>query len=482
MRSRIAIATLALAIVAVAVAGYLRVWPNWEPGQRFASASQVDRGFESISRYIRGNIAPNERFDIAASITQVGHWQLANPAGEPFTASGPQELARALETLATDARHAKRPLRILIDDATLFDHANALAELPANSRLSVMIDGRDFALSPPDDSTSRRRIEIRPGLLADASNLATLLEVLHQLERPLRRPKVRMLALEPGGSIALSRVPVVDPGARHARPDVVDPSHLAEALPALAGQLLLVSGRLEKNTLIYKPGSGRGGAVSLDMLKSTVRTNDISLLLLDASSARQPGTRNWLWQRIALSSMEKAMGGATFGEFLRALAGEPDTLIVTARAPARDRIDLLIEPSVKRQVAPVAQLTQVVSGTWSNIVSETAGAISVRSLKASMLTVNRQQELERRILPGVPYVAQVGYLVLMSLGFLAFPVASAWWQRIWPHETATDYEGHAGLVLAHAVRGAALVLAFLPLVALPALCVRLIKAPSARTA
>jgi hypothetical protein len=284
-----------------------------------------------------------------------------------------------------------------------------------------------------------------------------------------------MVALEPGGATGLTRAPIVERGARHGRPDVVDPDHLAQALSNIGGQIAIVSGRLEGSKLIYKPGSGATGEIAMEALKTSVRSSDTSLVLLDASSARQPGTRNWLWQRIALSSMEKALGGATLGEFLRALAGEPKTLIVRAAVPSEGRIDLMLEPLVESPPAPVAKLTQVVSGTWSNIVSETAGAVSVRALRASMLTVARQNEIDRRIVAGIPYAVQMGYLVAMSAGLLAFPIGCMWWRWIWPPEVEADYHSRIGFLLARLTRALALVLIFLPVVGLPALSVRLTR-------
>jgi len=473
MRARIGAAAIALVIIAVAATGYVIGWQHLATLARNGNASSAGETFEDIARYIGDVSPPSGPFDVAASVTQVGHWRLANRAGEPFTAAGPRELARALATLVPDRSTPTAPLHILLDAGTLFGHAQSLRELPSDAVLSVLIDDRHFAVARPDAVSERAMVAIRPGLLVDVAARDTFLEVLRQLERPLARSKVRMIALEPGGATLLMRTPTVDPGARHPRPDIIDPEYLGSALGGLSGQTLLLSGRLEQGNLIYKPGSGPAGEIAMDALKTSVRSSDISLVLLDASSARQPGTRNWLWQRIALSSVEKALGGATLGEFLRALAGEPGTLVVRAVGPSDDRIDLLVEPSVDDPVAPVARLTQVVSGTWSNIVTETAGSVSVRALRASMLTVARQNELDRRIVPGIPYAAQMSYLGLIVVGLLAFPTVAAWWRRVWPRETAADYPGRTGLVLAHAVRGLALVLIFLPLVGPLALLVHL---------
>jgi hypothetical protein len=59
----------------------------------------------------------------------------------------------------------------------------------------------------------------------------------------------------------------------------------------------------------------------------------------------------------------------------------------------------------------------------------------------------------------------VGYLVLVLLGLVGAPASRAWWQRLWPPESAADYEGRTGYWAARMVRGGAFLLLFLPLTA-----------------
>ena len=79
--------------------------------------------------------------------------------------------------------------------------------------------------------------------------------------------------------------------------------------------------------------------------------------------------------------------------------------------------------------------------------------------------VFRQQELDQRLIPGVPSDVQIGYFLLLLLGLVGVPISRAWWQRLWPPELASEYEGRAGYWAARAVRGGAFLLLFLPLTA-----------------
>jgi hypothetical protein len=314
----------------------------------------------------------------------------------------------------------------------------------------------------------------------EAGAREVLAEIVRQIERPVDRALVRILALESGGPTGILRSPSVEPGERRARPDVVDPGHLGRAIGSVSGQVVLVSGRLDGQRLVFKPGSGPEGAMSVAQLAQDAARANVNLVILDTSSPRQPGTRNWLWQRMALSNFDKALGGASLGGFLYVLAGEPEKLVISGAAMADGRIEIVSRPLSSTGPAPVANLTEVVAGTWADIVSETAGSIAIRGLRASLLTMERQREIDRRIVPGIPSRVQAGYLALLALGLLALPVVNQWWRRVWPRESEAQYAGRAGFAMARLARGIVFATLFLPLVASPALFVRLVNVMSGR--
>jgi hypothetical protein len=58
---------------------------------------------------------------------------------------------------------------------------------------------------------------------------------------------------------------------------------------------------------------------------------------------------------------------------------------------------------------------------------------------------------------------------------IGLPVARGWWARVWPPERREEYAGALGYHAARSVKGVMMVLLFLPLVALPALAVQLVR-------
>src|SRR5436189_4207356 len=85
--------------------------------------------------------------------------------------------------------------------------------------------------------------------------------------------------------------------------------------------------------------------------------------------------------------------------------------------------------------------------------------------EADVRSAERQEELDQRVIPGIPSDFQAGYLVLVVLGLFGVPISRAWWRRLWPPEAATEYAGRAGYLAARAVRGGVFLLLFLPLTA-----------------
>jgi hypothetical protein len=464
-----------LMLLLLAVAGGEASADVWDRLTSLGAArdAKATETFEDVVRHI-GSLADGERTPIAAAATEVGHWRLANRAGELFTAAGRNELAQALRTLVPDREGKPEKLHIHLTPDSLFRHGNSLAELPATAALSIVIDGRALPIRRAGEGgIPKYQVLVGPRLYVEAGDRALFDEVAWQFRRPLLRAQVRTLALEPGGLTVVSRTPQVDPGTRRAQPDAVDPGHAGRALQSLGGQLVLLTGRLNGDRFAYKPASGAEGSIGLADLWSAAAQADANLIAIAASSPRQPGSRNWLWQRIGVSSVDKALGAGSLGEFLHVLAGEPSDLVVKGERLSGDRVELEVTFRGDTGSAPVASITQAVKGTWSDIVSETAGSLTILGMKASLTRSTRQAELDRRLVPFIPSAIQIGYLALMAAGLFALPVLGAWWRRIWPEEEAAEYGSAVALFLARAARWAAFAALFVPLAALAALVMRL---------
>ncbi|MFN3626115.1 MAG: hypothetical protein ACK4TP_18935, partial [Hyphomicrobium sp.] len=106
---------------------------------------------------------------------------------------------------------------------------------------------------------------------------------------------------------------------------------------------------------------------------------------------------------------------------------------------------------------------------WTNSVSSLTGNVVTSAVEVHARDEDRQRELDTRIVPGVPAWIQITYLLSLIAGVLGWPVASAWFQRVWPPEQREEYGNAVGYRAAQSMRLAAYLLLFLPIVGVPAL-------------
>ena len=147
-------------------------------------------------------------------------------------------------------------------------------------------------------------------------------------------------------------------------------------------------------------------------------------MLRAATTPRQPGGRNWLWQKVEVRGLEQAMQHAHVADFLNALGGPGRRFVVSAKVSGR-RATLEAMPSVDLAGGPG---TIPVGDLFSGVVSDITGRVVTTGLQADMRSAERQTELDQRLIPGIPSDFQVGYLVLVVLGLFGVPVSRAWWR------------------------------------------------------
>jgi hypothetical protein len=270
-----------------------------------------------------------------------------------------------------------------------------------------------------------------------------------------------MLALEPGGPPRLASAPRLDPATQRALVDVIDPGSLPAALGSVRGQTVIVTGRVDGKLLYVQPASGAERSLLVQDLLKAAEDADVNLVVLHASSTpRQPGGRNWLWQKVQVKGLDQALGQPRVADFLSALAGPKARFLVSATPSGAMRTLLDIKPATN---LPEGPLTRPIGDVFSEMVSDLTGRIVTAGVQASVRSAERQQELDQRLIPAVPSDLQIGYLAFIVLGLIGFPVSRAWWRRIWPPEVAAEYAGDAGFWAARIVRGAVFLLVFLPL-------------------
>jgi hypothetical protein len=398
---------------------------------------------------------------LAAHATPEGHWKFVNREGEVFTAGNADELARVGSVLAPETATGDKLALYLSEDAVFAQRA-LLKDLPPDAELHIVAGNDGFRLRRGADGTpGSLSAEVRPNITVALNDRKLFDETVFQLGRPLNRSNIRVLALEPGGPQRLSSVPRFDPATKAALVDQIDPASLGEALRKLSGQTVLVTGRVEGDTLAFVAATGGAEQkVFLRKISAAAEASDVNLVVVQASGPRQPGGRNWLWQKIGVAGLDEAMKRATFADFLSALGGTGSELAVTAAEAGQGRI-------VMRAV-PATESTIPLSSTVTDWMGELSGQLVVKAVEVQARDMEREKELDARIVPGIPSTVQFVILGSFVLGLLTWGVPRRWWSRVWPPETRDNYAGSAGYVAAWLARELAFFAVFLPLVGFPA--------------
>ena len=432
-------------------------------GSRVAAGSAG--ALEKAARYVKALPAKMEGVALAAQATQEGHWRFVNRAGEMFTAGTPDEMKRAVSVLHPEAKAGVR-LSLYVTDDTIFSTRAALKTLPANAELFVVHGSESYRVLRRTDGTIERLFaEVRPNLVIEMSDRRLFDEAAWQLARPLDKASVRVLALEPGGPSTLSAWPRIDKASKRALIDAIDPGSLPAAMGSVPGQTLLITGRIERELLFVQPSSGAERSLLLKDLFKAADEADVNLIVLHApSTPRQPGGRNWLWLTVEVKGLDEALSRARMADFLNALGAPNRRLAAVAWAAGKRAVlDLTTAGEL-----PAGGGARPVSDLLTGMVSDITGKVVTTAVQANLRSAERQQELDRRIMPGIPSSLQAVYLALMVLGLFGVQLSRLWWQKIWPPETADEYAGRVGYWAAWAVRGLAYWLVFLPLTAVVA--------------
>jgi hypothetical protein len=235
------------------------------------------------------------------------------------------------------------------------------------------------------------------------------------------------------------------------------------------GQTVLVTGRVEDNLLHFRPESGAEQSLKiLDVMRAAAEA-DVNLVILHAAVPRQPGGRNWLWQRIAVGGLDDALKRATFGDFLDALGSSHGAFRVTVTREGSGRVAIHAAP----EGSAAEPITGVVGDWLSDAASNITGSVITSAVDVHARDEARQEELDQRLVPFIPSAYQFAYLIGLVAGVMGWPVARAWWERLWPAEQRSEYSGAIGYRAAQAVRLLVFVLLFLPIAGTPALLVSL---------
>jgi hypothetical protein len=441
---RIALLIVLLLAPNAAQAGWLtRVLGSAEHGA--ARVARKGAALDHVAAYVKALPDRPDGIALAAQATQEGHWRFVNKAGETFTAGTPEELKRAASLLLPEAK-ADAKLSLYVTQDTVFQNRGALKELPKATDLFLVVGEESYRILKRAEGAGERLFaEVRPSLFLELAERARFEEALWQLMRPLDRAKVRVLALEPGGPSTITSTPRMDAATNRAVVDVIDPASLSAALGSIRGQTVLLTGRVDGQLLYVKPSSGP----------------ERSLLVRDLLQAAEDAD---------VKGLDEALQRPRVADFLNALAGSGRRFTVTASPSGALRTSLEAHTAPD---LPGGPMIKPMGDIFSELVADVAGHVVTNTVQANLRNAERQQELDQRIVPGIPSDIQFAYLGLLLLSLMGLPVVRAWWHRIWPPEQGAEYASRSGYWAARLIRGAVFLFVFLPLAALPAVPVHM---------
>ena len=446
-------------------------WTSWLSAGEPTSISDLKAATAALRTLPTNPAAPT----LAAHATPEGHWLFTNASSETFTAGTPAELKRVPDVLAPGAKDGFASLRILLSRDSLFAGPAVLKELPPTQALFVALDGEtvDARLTPRNTIA----VLLRPNVTLEATTKETFLEALAQLRRPLDAARMRILSATPGAPPTLPASPKFDAAQNGAAIDPIEPDHLAAALSAIPRQTAILTARIDGANLAVLPPSGPERTIPLAGLTAAADAADVDLLILHADPPRQPGGRNWLWQRIQVSGLDHATKRGTLADFLDQLAAGRSAFAVTVVAESDTRTRLTAAPlptTIATSQGMTDWLKQAAGMMTGAVTSQVTGAVQPASVHASLVSTARRQTLAHRLIPALPASAPLLYAFAALLGLAGLPVAKRWWRKIWPMESRADYPDARGYTLARLIRTAAFLAIFLPLAAIPAVVTRLL--------
>jgi hypothetical protein len=430
-----------------------------------AESDGLARAIEQTARMV----VPDGTVVLAASASQEGHWTFINAKGERFTAASPDEMKRMPGVLAPAAKDTETRLVLVLTEDTVFSQASALAALPrpVTLRLSTALGIYPLHDGPP------RVAQLSPKIRAEIGQRAAFDEILAQLDRSVARKGIRVVALQSGAPAILLSRPVIDKSGKPELIEPIDPYRLRDALPALRGQTVLVTGRLADGLLYFQVSGGPDRSLIAADLVDAAERCDVNLIILDTPSGRQPGARNWLWLKAELSGADAWHADSGLDGLLATLATDARPLTVRLTKATADRVTMVAVPSAVTSSASggiVDALTRAALG----VTNDVTGRIEPAAIHMHLVSASRQREWDSRLVRWLPASATWGYLALALLGLAGIPASWRWWNKLWPPENRGEYANAFGYQAARVVKLVIYAIVFMPLTAMAAAPVALL--------
>ena len=414
---------------------------------------------------------------IAASVSDDGHWHLMNGKGEGVTVSGSEELDTALKWMVgEDFNRDRRLITFYIAEDGLFRNPEFIKILPARARHVVVSRGKTYpVLTKRVGGLDVLYGKLRKNIEVPLESVEVFREAVWQIEQPLKRSSIRLLVLAPDGAKKAPVTPIIGTSGLP-EPDIVDAYALKDVFGSLRGQTVMLTGKVDGDLLYFKKSGEADLSIFVTDIAKAARANDINLIVLNIGKSRQPGRRDWLWRKVGINGLERAVLQKSFGDFLSVLGEGRGGFDIRLDGTKRKRALITAKQRVmSKDILDIedGQEYDPFDSIVTDVVSAIRGDYVVGSIVAEMRSSSRQVELDSRIIPGIPSDWQFFYLGSIILGLLGFPAARRWWHRLWPPEDHAEYRTRAALGGAVAIRWVLFLAVFLPIVGVAAFLVNL---------
>ena len=463
----LAVATsLVFAALPSADAGWLSILAR-EGGQIGAkSAGHLHPNLGALGRAAEhlGGLKGAPKGALAAHATPEGHWQFANREGQTFTAGTADELERAGAALGSDTA-GNNKLTLYLSEDSVFENRAHLDKLPKDADLHVVTNDGAYPITRIGEGKGEKLFAmIKPNVAMELTGQVMFEETTAVLGRNLNKSNIRTIALEPGASNLLSSAPRLDPVTKAALVDQLDPVHLANSFRSVRGQTVLVTGRVENGKLFFKPSSGPELSRNVEELMSAAGQNDVNLVILHGATSRQPGGRNWLWQKVEVGGLDEAVKKATFGDFLDALGGRSGALTLSAGREGSGRIGILARPS--ESAGGVAATPSHTMDEW---IGHVTGEVVTKGMEFHSRDTSSQSEIDAQFIPGIPSYIQIPYFIGLICGIIGFATVRGWWRRLTGQPVRREGESAVRNYLRQLPGNLVFLLVFMPVFGYPAM-------------
>lgn len=438
-----------------------------EAGGKAATHSHPNLGPAGKALAYLEGLPGTGRGSLAAHATPEGHWQFVNREGQTFTAGTADEFKRVLPTLVPDAGEGGR-LSLYLSEDSVFANRAYLDKLPTDAELHVVTDRGAFAVTrTAAEGGEKLTARLRPNLTIELQSQDGFDEAVAYLSRPLNGSNIRTVAFEPGAAKYLSSVPKFEAGTKSALVDQFDPAFVQSGLRSIKGQTIVVTGRVDGGNLIAPTSTGSTVTQDIAVLRAAARDSDVNLVILNSDAGRQPGGKNWLWQKIEVGGMNDARQRSTVGDFLDALAARRGGFALSAEHTASGRVQMSALPDPSS-----GGLATEASDFWSEMAGHVTGEVLTKAAEIDARDNSRQTELDGRIVPGVPTYIQIPYFLAILAGILGWSTLRGWFVRLWQPRSRSAGESRVVDVLRRLPREAVFWLGFAPVAGFPAFAVQ----------